>query len=102
MGATTEVKAKVCSVCGVDCSKLERFKDAATGLYTCGPCYKKRAAIAPEVVPPVESGPIALVDEAPPVWLSDFTPPEVKKCPKCQALLSPGQEACVACGFDPR
>jgi hypothetical protein len=87
---------------------MERFKDGA-GAYTCTTCYHKPKISSDKSARPLPtptgaaqvqgSGPIPLADEEP-AWLKGFKPQELDRCPKCNAMKSPGHTACLQCGHD--
>jgi len=82
-----ELPAKICVVCGEDCSQRQRVRDAQ-GRYTCKECVEKRAAAKPAAV----AAP-AGVDAA--MAGFDFEP-----CPGCSAPLAAKAGVCMTCGYN--
>lgn len=114
--ADAPANAKVCVICGEDCSGRARTRDPR-GRYACNDCLlKKRLARGGEVVlPPLptrkaaggatagaDGGPrpedddiLALAeDRSPP------SPPPSMPCPCCSRPLAPEAVVCVGCGFN--
>jgi len=105
--------AKVCSICGIDCSAKPRTKDAQ-GRYICGECVgraketkqiqanppKPKAAAAPGA----EAGEGG-DDTAQNAFLLELGGKSQaleggKECPTCQAVLNKRDMICLACGFN--
>jgi hypothetical protein len=85
-----ESPAKICVVCGEDCSQRQRVRDAQ-GKYTCKDCVEKRAAAKPAAAAP-RTAP-AEVDAA--MAGFDFEP-----CPGCGAPLAGKANICMTCGYN--
>lgn len=85
-----ESPAKICVVCGEDCSQRQRVRDAQ-GKYTCKDCVEKRAAAKPAAAAP-RTAP-AEVDAA--MAGFDFEP-----CPGCGAPLAGKANICMSCGYN--
>lgn len=111
MAGTDDSMAKICSMCGTDCTNKPRVKDAK-GNYYCKVCAEKvggkksaesppaaapRAPKAAPKAPSVPAGPseqnimAKLVDES----LSQAA----GACPACRKKLKPGAVICTNCGF---
>lgn len=85
-----ESPAKICVVCGEDCSQRQRVRDAQ-GKYTCKDCVEKRAAAKPAAAAPRTA--LAEVDAA--MAGFDFEP-----CPGCGAPLAGKANICMTCGYN--
>ncbi|MCL4743118.1 MAG: hypothetical protein KJZ54_13050 [Phycisphaerales bacterium] len=97
--------AKICAICGEDCSDRPRVKDRA-GRYYCKPCEVK-AASRPGVAAPAPAATVStaiLAAESD----EDFIPIEEahvageKACPVCMLKISADAVVCVHCGYDER
>ena len=102
---------KVCSVCGVDCSKSQRTKDAS-GKYMCADCVA-RAEQAQRVLkdPPKAVKPAAKSSDGKSgnpgdsntFLLTLGTNAQAlsggKPCPNCERVLNRNDTVCLGCGF---
>jgi hypothetical protein len=101
--------AKVCLVCGRDCTTVARVKDTQ-GRYTCKECYDKaKAARASAQNTPESPAPGAASKPKAPgndnAFLLDLAPPPgqgegLKPCPNCGASMKQDAVLCVTCGFN--
>jgi hypothetical protein len=102
---------KICTVCGCDCSRIERFKDPH-GQYRCGPCEKSRRRAAPAAVGAgvgaasdadgsLPSGEIfALADLAQmEAAATTAAPPAMRCCTNCGHAIG-SAIICTSCGFN--
>jgi hypothetical protein len=97
--------AKVCIVCGQDCSDRPRIKDAQ-GRYACKPCAaaaSKRARSVQASRAQADPEPDAPEFDAVIGALASAGAPEgairtMEACPKCGGPVLPGQVICVQCG----
>ncbi|MFN0132011.1 MAG: hypothetical protein ACKVW3_05705 [Phycisphaerales bacterium] len=103
--------AKVCMVCGVDCSTRPRTKDTQ-GRYTCKACFDAAAAKAaakparkpsPAIAqaPPQSAEPEPLDDLSGIIGLDDGPSAPIAAqviCPGCQSTIPHGSTLCVQCG----
>jgi hypothetical protein len=83
-------QAKVCIVCGKDCSSIDRIKDEQ-GRYTCKPCADAKAGKAPSKGKGSDKDLAALYER-----------PQTKQCPQCDKPVPHDAEICVACGYNMR
>lgn len=81
-------QAKICVVCGKDCSTIDRVKDAE-GRYTCKPCHDGKLKPGGGEVRPVDIA-------------SLYERPESRPCPQCDKPVPHDAEVCVACGYNLR
>ncbi len=81
--------AKICTVCGKDCSAIDRIKDVQ-GRYTCKPCHDKAG------------GGVGGAKAAEPSIESIYERPQGRPCPQCDKPMPPDAEICVACGYNLR
>lgn len=108
--ANAEGAAKVCLVCGRDCSSIARVKDTQ-GRYTCKECFDKakaarasaqkgpdqsQAGSTPKPKVPAANDNAFLLDLAPPPGQGEG----VKPCPNCGASMSQDAVLCVTCGYN--
>jgi hypothetical protein len=106
---TTQPAAKMCTTCGCDCSKIERFKDPQ-GRYFCGSCHKAlraaaaaarqpvaAAVAAPLEIPPEQESIGFSFDEPEPAHAAAAKPP--RACSNCGRLLG-SAIVCTSCGFN--
>lgn len=89
--SSSELPAKICIVCGEDCSRRQRVRDAQ-GNYTCKECVEKRVVAKPTVQPAPRTAP-AETDAA--MAGFDFEP-----CPGCGAPLAGKANICMTCGYN--
>jgi hypothetical protein len=105
--------AKMCSVCGIDCSAMKRAKDA-NGRYICGVCLErareaKVAKVGKPVVVQVPGAKAAAV--APPLSKDGVDPIldslvsqskalTAKACAECQYPMDQMAVVCTHCGFN--
>src|SRR5688572_18235466 len=104
------VAAKVCSVCGIDCSAMKRAKDPQ-GRYICGDCLERarEAKVAKEGKPVVSKttgpGPLkvaapTLVDGVDPILndlVSQSKALESKACTECGYPMDKAAVICTHC-----
>lgn len=96
--------AKICAVCGEDCSDRPRVKDRA-GRYYCKPCEVKRAAETVVAVGSASTTSTTLlaVDDAEGVIpIEEAHVAAEKACPVCMLRISADAVVCVHCGYDER
>lgn len=109
------VAAKICSVCGVDCSTMKRAKDAQ-GRYICGECLERarEAKVAKQgkpVVVPVEvagrsvsKGPVAVGPDGRDMILDNLLKSspaaDAVACTECGFPMQPKALLCTHCGFN--
>ncbi|MCW5775946.1 MAG: hypothetical protein KIS87_05875 [Phycisphaeraceae bacterium] len=98
--------AKICAVCGEDCSDRPRVKDKA-GRYYCKPCEAKAAArsgFAASAAPAGTTSTTMLVvdgaEDVIPIEEAHVAPE--KACPVCMLRISADAVVCVHCGYDER
>ena len=97
--------AKICAICGEDCSDRPRVKDR-TGRYYCKPCEAKAAVaagVAAAAPAATTSATIPTPDET--YDLIEIDEPHVageKACPVCMLKISADAVVCVHCGYDER
>ncbi len=98
--------AKICAVCGEDCSDRPRVKDKA-GRYYCKPCEAKAAARSGFAAVAASAGTTATtmlaadgVDDIIPI--EDAHVAVEKACPVCMLRISADAVVCVHCGYDER
>lgn len=91
--------AKVCTLCGEDCSSRPRVKDQQ-GRYFCKSCVDRRAAAKPKA--PAPAPPPAEDDSALPAsfWSDLPTTSNTSPCPGCGALMSNDAVICLSCGHN--
>lgn len=83
--------AKICIVCGKDCSGIDRIKDTQ-GRYTCKPCHDRASGSA--------GGGGGKAPE--PSIDSIYERPQGRPCPQCDKPVPAEAEICVACGYNLR
>ncbi len=95
--------AKICAVCGEDCSDRPRVKDKA-GRYYCKPCEVKRAAgSGVAAAPPTTSTMLLATDDAEDlIQIEEAHVAAGKACPVCMLKISADAVVCVHCGYDER
>ncbi len=107
------IAAKMCSVCGVDCSSMKRAKDAS-GRYICGECLERarEAKVASQGKPEVvATGPIvpkavvpALTKDGVDPILNDLVSKskglDTKPCTECGFPMPGSAILCTHCGFN--
>jgi hypothetical protein len=93
--------AKICVLCGQDCSKRPRTKDQQ-GRYTCDECLTRAKAARPAAVAPAAPPPPIVEDDGPLAIVEDDTPPmrPSMPCPTCARPLAADVMICVGCGFN--
>ncbi len=103
--------AKVCLVCGRDCSALARVKDAE-GRYTCKECFdrareaKQARTAKPAAGTGQAKGKAADADLLDNSFLLDLGPsdaapqPGMVSCPTCGSRMKQNAIICVACGYN--
>ncbi len=84
-------QAKICVVCGCDCSKIDRVKNAE-GRYVCKPCHERKTG---RPIPDTKAAPDAAI-------ASLYDRGEEKTCPQCDKPMPADAEICVACGYSLR
>jgi hypothetical protein len=84
-------QAKVCIVCGKDCSTIDRVKDEQ-GRYTCKPCHDAKSG-------KTGSAPSAKSDRD---IANLYERPQSRPCPQCDKPVPSDAEICVACGYNLR
>lgn len=107
------IAAKMCSVCGVDCSAMKRARDAR-GRYICGDCLERaRAAKVAKDAKPVVVGPGAIAEVKGPArvspdgrdlilddLLSKSTANDMVPCTECGFPMQSTAILCTHCGFN--
>lgn len=110
------VAAKICSVCGIDCSAMKRAKDA-NGRYICSECLERarEAKVAKDGKPVVvATGPIVpkKVSSAAPAMLPNGVDPILDNlvaasksqhqvaCTQCSYPMDREAKICTHCGFN--
>ena len=109
--ADQNTEAKPCSVCGQDCSKMQRTKDAK-GNYICAACVErakqtKQAQQKPAAVPAAGAAKPAAKQpaEGDNAFLLDLGGRAQaleggKQCPSCDRVLNQTDRVCLGCGYD--
>jgi hypothetical protein len=87
--------AKVCILCGADCSKRPRVKDAQ-GRYSCKECLERHTQTAP---PPADD---LIPSDLLAIEASAAPAAGLQVCPNCQSSMPHGAPICIQCGFDSR
>ncbi|MGE3107053.1 MAG: hypothetical protein AB7G11_07960 [Phycisphaerales bacterium] len=100
----TGASAKICQLCGTDCSAIPRLKDGKGG-YFCKPCAEKaaakRASSAPKSPAPASKVAAAPSDQGIMAKLVDDSLAGASgACPACRRKLKPGALVCTTCGFN--
>jgi uncharacterized membrane protein (GlpM family) len=103
------VATKLCTVCGIDCSKRARVKDQQ-GRYMCQECFD-RAKQTKQVQNAPPPAPISSTKAADLALLNDNSflldmggksveKPGVKSCPECGRGMSANAVVCIGCGYN--
>lgn len=87
--------AKVCILCGADCSKRPRVKDAQ-GRYSCKECLDRHTQAAPPPADDLIPGDLLAIEA------SAAPAAGLQVCPNCQSSMPHGAPICIQCGFDSR
>lgn len=108
-------ESKTCSVCGQDCSKTQRTKDAK-GNYICGACVERAKQTKQAQQTPAPAAAIAKSASGKPA--SNKPPADGdnafllelggraqaleggKPCPNCDRVLNQTDRVCLGCGYD--
>jgi hypothetical protein len=105
------IATKLCTVCGIDCSKRPRVKDQQ-GRYMCQDCFDKvkQTKQVQKAPPPAPAAPSAATADLP-VNLNDNSflldmggksaeKPGLKTCPECGRGMSANAVMCIGCGYN--
>ena len=85
--------AKICVICGEDCSKRPRVKDAS-GRYRCEACVASQVSARSPTAPKEDDAPLELQDE-PAASTRNQGP-----CANCGQILAPTVAICLRCGYN--
>lgn len=102
--------AKLCSICGVDCSNKQRTKDAQ-GRYICGDCIAKAKETKQVLANPPKPKPAPAKDlvhsglEEDNSFLLDIggqalATEQGVECPKCGTMRTSRDVLCLSCGYN--
>ncbi|MCX5689477.1 MAG: hypothetical protein NTV94_06780 [Planctomycetota bacterium] len=109
--ADQKSEAKTCSVCGQDCSKTQRTKDAK-GNYICAACVEHAKQTKQAQQKPASS-PAQAASKASPKQPAEGDNSFLlelggrtqaleggKQCPSCDRVLNQTDRVCLGCGYD--